>query len=152
MFQFLAFNRLGADPLGFPSRSGEAFVLSNPRLPDQPIVLASPAFCKLTVSPLLFGAFVGPELILSLKGYSPDMIVGRNCRFLQGEATAPSSVKTIKEALLKGEEVTQLLLNYKLDGTPFWNLLCCIPLHDSNGELTYFIVSALSPGFLSVRR
>lgn len=47
------------------------------------------------------------------------MILGRNCRFLQGEATAPSSVKSVKEAIAAGQEVTQLLLNYKLDGTPF---------------------------------
>ncbi|ORY91474.1 hypothetical protein BCR35DRAFT_298638 [Leucosporidium creatinivorum] len=110
------FNLDGTDRKGL----GEAFVLTNPRLPDQPIVLASPAFCALT-------------------GYSPDMIIGRNCRFLQSEATAPASVTSVRDALAKGEEVTQLLLNYRLDGTPFWNLLCCIPLKNAQGELTYFI-------------
>jgi hypothetical protein len=42
-------------------------------------------------------------------------------------------------------EVTQLLLNYRLDGTPFWNLLCCIPLKNAQGELTYFIVRSPGP-------
>lgn len=42
-------------------------------------------------------------------------------------------------------EVTQLLLNFRLDGTPFWNLLCCIPLKNAQGELTYFIVRSSSP-------
>ncbi|KAL8277924.1 hypothetical protein RQP46_009743 [Phenoliferia psychrophenolica] len=99
---------------------GESFVLTNPRLQDSPIVLVSPAFCALT-------------------GYSADQIVGRNCRFLQGNATAPASVRSVRDAVRSGNGITQLLLNYKLDGTPFWNLLCVIPLRDERGDVTYFI-------------
>ncbi|KAK4056620.1 hypothetical protein OIO90_002468 [Microbotryomycetes sp. JL221] len=99
---------------------GEAFVMSNPRLPDQPIVLASDAFCLLT-------------------GYDREMIIGRNCRFLQGEATSPESVKNIRKAIDKGEEITELILNYRNDGTPFWNLLCILPLRDARGQVTYFV-------------
>ncbi|KAK4704492.1 hypothetical protein P7C70_g1726, partial [Phenoliferia sp. Uapishka_3] len=114
--------RLGAPELGSASIEGlgEAFCLTNPRLPDSPIVLCSPAFERIT-------------------GYSRDQIIGRNCRFLQGSATAPDSVRTIREAVVHGEAITQLLLNYRLDGTPFWCLLSILPLRDDKNNLVYFI-------------
>ncbi|SCV71020.1 BQ2448_3782 [Microbotryum intermedium] len=99
---------------------GDVFCLTNPRLPDAPIVLASPAFCALT-------------------GYAAHQIIGRNCRFLQGQATAPESVQAIRTAIDKEEPITQLLLNYTASGAPFWNLLCILPLRDAAGEVMYFI-------------
>lgn len=73
------------------------------------------------------------------QGYSASECIGRNCRFLQGDATSPSSVANIRRSIANEEGFTQLLLNYRADGTPFWNLLCCIPLRDATGTLTYFI-------------
>ncbi|GAA5955398.1 hypothetical protein JCM3765_006765 [Sporobolomyces pararoseus] len=99
---------------------GEAFVLSNPKLHDCPIVLASPAFSALT-------------------GYTQDEIVGRNCRFLQGESTSPESVNEIRQAIKEQRAITQLLLNYDKSGAPFFNLLCIVPLFSPSGELIYFI-------------
>ncbi|GAA5864312.1 hypothetical protein JCM1840_006739 [Sporobolomyces johnsonii] len=99
---------------------GEAFVLSNPRLHDSPIVLASPAFCALT-------------------GYSREEVIGRNCRFLQGDATSEESVASIRSAIADRRPITQLILNYDRAGAPFFNLLCMIPLFDTEGNLTYFI-------------
>ncbi|GAA5839541.1 hypothetical protein JCM11251_002752 [Rhodosporidiobolus azoricus] len=109
--------KLGADNV---AGLGEAFVLSDPRQLDQPIVLASPAFCSLT-------------------GYHRDQIVGRNCRFLQGEATSPEDVSAIRKAIKEHQPITRLLLNYAVDGTPFYNLLCILPVFSPDGELTYFI-------------
>jgi len=99
---------------------GEAFVLSNPKLHDCPIVLASPAFCAVT-------------------GYAQEDIIGRNCRFLQGEATSVESVHEIRQAIKEQRPVTQLLLNYDKSGAPFFNLLCIIPLFAPTGELIYFV-------------
>ncbi|GAA5900612.1 hypothetical protein JCM6882_000921 [Rhodosporidiobolus microsporus] len=99
---------------------GSAFLCTNPRLPDDPIVLVSPGFCQLT-------------------GYSAEQIIGRNCRFLQGKATAPQSVGAIRDRLEAGEEVTQVVINYRASGEPFVNMVNVIPLHDTNGSLTYFI-------------
>ncbi|GAA6062436.1 hypothetical protein JCM10212_003310 [Sporobolomyces blumeae] len=99
---------------------GEAFVLSNPKLQDCPIVLASPAFCALT-------------------GYAQEDIIGRNCRFLQGAATSSESVSEIRTAIREKRAVTQLLLNYDKSGAPFFNLLCILPLFSPTGELLYFI-------------
>ncbi|GAA5821835.1 hypothetical protein JCM11251_004735, partial [Rhodosporidiobolus azoricus] len=99
---------------------GSAYVVTNPRLPDDPIVLVSPGFCTLT-------------------GYTPHQIIGRNCRFLQGKATAPTSVSALRKRLEAGEEVTQVVVNYRASGEPFVNMVNVIPLHDTNGSLTYFI-------------
>ncbi|GAA6019145.1 hypothetical protein JCM10207_006557 [Rhodosporidiobolus poonsookiae] len=99
---------------------GSAFLLTNPRLPDDPIVLVSPAFTELT-------------------GYTAQQIIGRNCRFLQGRATAPSSVDSIRKRLEAGEEITQLVINYRASGEPFLNMVDIIPLRDLSGRLTYFL-------------
>ncbi|KAE8263835.1 hypothetical protein A4X09_0g7128 [Tilletia walkeri] len=99
---------------------GAAFVLTNPRLRDHPIVLVSPAFCELT-------------------GYPQEAILQRNCRFLQGPSTSPASVQRIRDSLNTGTPSVELLLNYKRNGEPFWNLLCIIPLRDAKGRVQYFV-------------
>ncbi|GAA6030329.1 hypothetical protein JCM8097_009050 [Rhodosporidiobolus ruineniae] len=97
-----------------------SYCLTNPRLADNPIVLSSTGFSELT-------------------GYPLDAIVGRNCRFLQGPGTAPESTLRLREALNAGEGITSLLLNYRVDGKPFYNLLCMLPLKDAHGEVKYFL-------------
>ncbi|GAA5986567.1 hypothetical protein JCM11641_003677 [Rhodosporidiobolus odoratus] len=98
----------------------DCYCLTNPRLRDHPIVLASEGFGQLT-------------------GYPLDAIVGRNCRFLQGPGTAPESTIRMREALNAGQGTTSLLLNYRFNGTPFYNLLCMLPLKDSTGAVKYFL-------------
>ncbi|KAL8292443.1 hypothetical protein RQP46_001055 [Phenoliferia psychrophenolica] len=107
--------RLGKFNLSDSDRAGlgDCFCLTNPRLPDHPIVLASAGFEAVT-------------------GYTAKQIVGRNCRFL-------ASVQRIRDALENGTTTTTLLLNYRKDGTPFYNLLAIIPLRDAKGDLQYFI-------------
>ncbi|KAJ7620417.1 hypothetical protein FB45DRAFT_930173 [Roridomyces roridus] len=99
---------------------GDAFVLTNPRLPDHPIVLASDGFVEVT-------------------GYPRAQIVGRNCRFLQGPGTPPASVQRIRDGLNSGKGCTELLLNYRRNGEPFYCLLCIIPVRDTLGNVVYFI-------------
>ncbi|KAN0064420.1 hypothetical protein ACQY0O_002618 [Thecaphora frezii] len=99
---------------------GQCFCLSNPRLPENPIVLISDGFTEVT-------------------GYTRQSIIGRNCRFLQGPGTSPQAISRIREALGKGEAICELLLNYRRDSTPFWCLVNILPLRDSKGRLIYFI-------------
>ncbi|KAJ7107050.1 hypothetical protein C8R44DRAFT_885719 [Mycena epipterygia] len=99
---------------------GDTFVLTNPRLPDHPIVLVSDGFVDVT-------------------GYPKAQIIGRNCRFLQGPGTPPESVQRIRDGLNSGKGCTELLLNYRRNGEPFYCLLCIIPVHDSSGTIVYFI-------------
>nr|AML77962.1 putative LOV domain-containing protein [Dunaliella salina] len=97
-----------------------AFVLSNPHLPDCPIVFVSEPFLKLT-------------------GYSREQVVGRNCRFLQGPGTSAAEVQKIRDAMASEKPVTVTLLNYTADGKPFWNLLHVAPIRDAGGQVAYYI-------------
>ena len=98
--------------------------LTDPHGDDNPIIFCNLAFEKLC-------------------GYAQDEIVGRNCRFLQGEATDPASLVEIRRALGAGEDVHQELLNYRRDGTPFWNALFISPVFDTAGRLIYYFASQL---------
>nr|WP_246324234.1 GAF domain-containing SpoIIE family protein phosphatase [Petropleomorpha daqingensis] len=72
-------------------------------------------------------------------GYEYDDAVGRNCRFLQGPATDPDAVDGIRAALAEQRTVTTTLLNYRKDGTAFWNQLSISPVFDGEGELVSFV-------------
>ncbi|CAN0874910.1 PHOT1 [Linum grandiflorum] len=98
----------------------QTFVVSDATKPDYPILYASEGFFKMT-------------------GYTSKEVVGRNCRFLQGADTDPEDVAKIREALESGKSYCARLLNYKKDGTPFWNLLTITPIKDDNGNVLKFI-------------
>lgn len=97
-------------------------VFADPRKLDTPIVYANKAFCELT-------------------GYALDEVVGRNCRFLQGPDTDPGAVKKIGEALAEKRAIGVDILNYRKDGTTFWNGLYVSPVINEAGELLYFFAS-----------
>jgi PAS domain S-box-containing protein len=99
-----------------------AICLCDPGKPDFPIVFANAAFRNLT-------------------GYAESEIVGRNCRFLQGPGTDQKQVQKIREALANEDVVVVELLNYRKDGTPFWNALHIGPIYDGDGKLVYFFGS-----------
>lgn len=99
---------------------GDSFVVSNPRLRDNPVVMVSPSFSATT-------------------GHERNSIIGKNCRFLQGPGTSPQSIQRLRIALMQGLPCVELLLNYKKDGTPFYCLLSITPLFDENGFLSYYI-------------
>lgn len=94
-------------------------VLSDPDLPDTPMVAVNPAFAKLT-------------------GYAMDEIVGRNCRFLQGPKTNPVSPPRIRRCLDAGQGCIEWVVNYRRDGSHFYNLLFISPVRDAGGKLLFF--------------
>jgi PAS domain S-box-containing protein len=98
-------------------------VVSDPRLPDDPIVLANAAF-------------------LELGGYTAAEVIGHNCRFMQGPGTDPRAIAKIREALALEQEITIELLNYRKDGSSFWNELFISPVHSDAGDLIYFFASS----------
>lgn len=95
-------------------------VMSDPSLPDNPIIFANPAFVQMT-------------------GYTYGEVVGRNCRFLQGPGTDPTAVQQIREAIRERRTFHGELLNYRADGQPFWCELIISPVFDESGQLTNFI-------------
>ncbi|WP_256402879.1 PAS domain S-box protein [Halorubrum salinum] len=72
-------------------------------------------------------------------GYEKEDSIGRNCRFLQGERTDPDQIETIRDAVNEVESTETTLLNYRKDGTKFWNQLSISPVKDENGELETFV-------------
>ncbi len=99
-----------------------AAVISDPRLPLNPIVAVNDAFCQLT-------------------GYAPDEILGRNCKFLAGPATEPWLSERISAGVRERRPVLFEILNYKRDRTPFRNAVLVAPVFDPRGELEYFLGS-----------
>ncbi len=98
--------------------------VTDPHQLDNPIVFANRAFLKMT-------------------GYGRDEVVGRNCRFLQGPATDRLGVDAIGAAVAEAREFSTEILNYRKDGTSFWNALFVSPVFDRQGRLVYFFGSQL---------
>lgn len=99
-----------------------SMVITDPQQADNPIVFCNEAFQRLT-------------------GYSREEIIGRNCRFLQGPDTDPAAVRRIHDAVKAGEDVDIELLNYRNDGTTFWNALYLSPVRGDGGEIQFFFAS-----------
>lgn len=97
-------------------------LITDPRQPDNPIVFANAAFARLT-------------------GFHRADIIGRNCRFLQGPDTDRAEVDRLRAAIEQRVPIELDLLNYRKDGTTFWNRLLVSPVFGEDGELTYFFAS-----------
>lgn len=74
-----------------------------------------------------------------ITGYPTPEVVGRNCRFLQGPDTSPTELQRLRDALAREQGYQGTILNYRKDGTPFWNRLTITPLKDADGRLTNFV-------------
>ncbi|XP_010514036.1 PREDICTED: protein TWIN LOV 1-like isoform X2 [Camelina sativa] len=101
-------------------RIKQSFVLTNPCIPDMPIIYASDAF-------------------LTLTGYKRHEVLGQNCRFLSGVDTDSSVLYEMKECILKGQSCTVQILNYRKDKSTFWNLLHISPVRNASGKTAYFV-------------
>nr|AML79188.1 putative LOV domain-containing protein [Idiospermum australiense] len=112
--------RQGIDLATTLERIEKNFVITDPRLPDNPIIFASDSFLELTE-------------------YSREEILGRNCRFLQGPETDQETVSKIRDAIREQKEITVQLINYTKSGRKFWNLFHLQPMFDQKGTLQYFI-------------
>lgn len=74
-----------------------------------------------------------------MTGYTLEDMVGRTCAVLQGKGTDSDVVQQIRAALDRGENYRGALVNYRRDGSPFWNYLTIHPVRDSEGTLVNFI-------------
>lgn len=102
----------------FGSRFQTGFILTDPSAPDDPVVLINEAFTNIT-------------------GYPSAEVIGQNLRFMQGEETDMELIEEINQKLRQGMPANAEVLNYKKDGTPFWNELIIQPLIDGKGEALF---------------
>ena len=111
----------GSDPFAAAVRATRMpMLITDPRQEDNPIVFVNDAFFRLT-------------------GYSRGETLGRNCRFLQGPGTNSVDVGRIRNSI--DRRVPIELLNYRKDGSTFWNRLLISPVFDEDGQLTFFFAS-----------
>ncbi len=75
----------------------------------------------------------------SITGYSETEILGRTCSFMQGVQTNAGVVESIKQAQIKAAEFNGDILNYRKDGSTFWNELSITPMFDAKGRVSHFI-------------
>nr|AML76832.1 putative LOV domain-containing protein [Tetraselmis cordiformis] len=108
---------LGSAPVdNVLSKIGHTFVVSDPTLPDCPVIFASDSFLRLV-------------------GYSREEVLGHNCRFLQGDETDKAAVRQLRKAVTQAKSITVRLINYKKSGEPFWNLLTLSPVKNAAGQV-----------------
>lgn len=74
-----------------------------------------------------------------LTGYSDAEALGRNCRFLQGEATDPEPVARMREAVDNEDSASVELRNYRKDGTAFWSRVSIAPVRDDDGSVVNYV-------------
>lgn len=94
--------------------------ISEPGSGDNPLVYVNKYFEKVT-------------------GYAEDEVLGRDCRFLQGEETDPEPVRRMREAIDAEDTVEVELLNYRKDGSEFWNRVAISPVFDDSGEVINYV-------------
>ncbi len=99
-------------------------LITDPRQPDNPIIFSNSAFSRLT-------------------GYSREELIGQNCRFLQGPETDPQTISDIRSAISAEEDISVDILNYRKDGSSFWNALFISPVRDKAGKVIFFFASQL---------
>lgn len=105
-------------------------LITDPQQDDNPIIFSNRAFSELT-------------------GYSQQELIGRNCRLLQGPETDKAAVSMIRDAVTDRRDVAVDILNYRKDGSTFWNALFVSPVRDRDGEVIYFFASQLD--FTSIK-
>lgn len=118
-------HRIGMIPSSLPTDrridpSLHSVSLADVRRPDCPLIYVNKGFERLT-------------------GYTREEVVGRNCRFLQGRDTDPLSVARMRTAISAGEALLLDLLNYRKDGSPFWNRVSLKPVLSREGKVTHVI-------------
>lgn len=99
-------------------------IVTDPKRDDNPVIFANNAFLEMT-------------------GYTMEEILGRNCRFLQGPETDQSVISQVREAVVLEQELAVEVINYRKDGSTFWNALFVSPVYNDAGELIYFFSSQL---------
>ena len=99
-------------------------IVTDPNREDNPIIFANRAFLEMT-------------------GYTIDEILGRNCRFLQGPDTEDVVIDTLRDSIAQRVDIATEILNYRKDGSSFWNALFISPIFNERGDLIYFFASQL---------
>ncbi|MDP2399141.1 MAG: PAS domain-containing protein [Burkholderiales bacterium] len=100
--------------------AASGIAIANARDPLLPLIYVNAAFERIT-------------------GYTRAEVIGRNCRFLQGDVRDEEAMETIRRGIAKEQPVEAVIRNCRKNGELFWNHLRLVPLRDTSGRLTHFI-------------
>ncbi len=100
--------------------AANGIVIADARLPDAPLIYTNEAFLQMT-------------------GFPREEVIGYNCRFLQGPDTDPNAISELREAVQKGRKCQVQILNYRKDGTPFWNEVTVSPVRNAQDVVTHYV-------------
>ncbi|KAG7121227.1 Phototropin-1B like protein [Verticillium longisporum] len=109
----------GPRPNGYPGL-GDAFCLMSAQAADSSIISASDGF-------------------LAVTGYGRQEAVGRRYDLLHGSHTDKTALRRMREAVSRGQAFCELMLNYRRDSWPFWNLLYLLPLTTTDGTVRHYL-------------
>jgi two-component system, cell cycle sensor histidine kinase and response regulator CckA len=98
----------------------QGLLVCDARRPDTPLIYVNPGFERLT-------------------GYTAAEVVGRNPRILHGPLTDAHARRQMREAIAAGRPVSVEVLNYRKDGTTFWNRTSITPVVDDAGQVTHYV-------------
>ncbi|SOD96989.1 PAS domain S-box-containing protein/diguanylate cyclase (GGDEF) domain-containing protein [Caenispirillum bisanense] len=100
--------------------SSQGILIVDAAQPDMPIIYTNPAFTEIT-------------------GFTPDEVMGQNCRFLQAGDSDQPGLAEIRAAIAERREGMAVIRNFRKDGTAFWNELMVAPVFDTRGQLTHYV-------------
>jgi PAS domain S-box-containing protein len=98
----------------------EGVIITDNQKPDNPIIFVNPEFSRIT-------------------GYAEEEVIGKNSRFLQGKKTSRKIITAIREAMSNQRTFRGEIINYRKDGSTFWNLMIITPVFNKNKEITHFV-------------
>ncbi|MFN6462176.1 MAG: PAS domain S-box protein [Nostoc sp. DedVER02] len=79
------------------------------------------------------------EAFTRITGYSLEEVLGKTPRILQGAKTSRAELDKVWIALSRWETVTVQVINYRKDGSEFWNEFSVVPVADQTGWYTHWI-------------
>ena len=100
--------------------TGIGIAITDPSIKDNPIIFINQGFTDITQ-------------------YELEEVMGQNCRFLQGKDTDMEEVERISTSLRQKGSFKSEILNYKKEGTPFWNELSIDPAKNGRDDKIYFV-------------
>ena len=104
----------------FLNRSNSSVVITDVYAADNPIVFVNAAFKKMS-------------------GYASADVLGRNCRFLQGEDREQPGRHALAAAVAARRDCECLLRNYRKNGDMFWNKLYVFPFEGEDGTVSHLV-------------
>ena len=104
--------------------SNESILITEAQLekPGPAIIYVNPAFTRIT-------------------GYTPEEVLGKNPRFLQGPKTDRAVLERLRRQCSNGEIFHGEAINYRKDGREFYLEWSIAPVPDENGVITHFVAT-----------